>query len=149
MAIEPSSKVSRVLAVSEGPLWPGWSSPTLARLTMGAPTRNRARSMRWQASPTSRPPPSAWSWVQWLAGMAPAFMVRVRALGPERVASSSAMRWETGANRRLKPTPTSGTATPDAVRSSMHERSEASCSASMATGFSTKTCLPARSARST
>ena len=103
----------------------------------------RARSIQWHASPTIRPPPTSGSWVQWSRGMAPALTVATIESGPARPSSSPFASTASGAKRRLKPTITMPV---DVAAASAISSSSASVSAS---GFSTKTCLPACSARST
>ena len=83
------------------------------------------------------------------SALAPAFMVSVTALGPDCVASSSAIRWVIGAKRRLKPTMSNGTGSPESASSCTVDRTSSWSSAVTARGFSTNTCLPARRARST
>ena len=60
--------------------------------------------MKWQPSPTMRPPPTALSCVQWSEGMAPAFTNMMKLFGSATVPSRVFIFTTCGAKRRLNPT---------------------------------------------
>ena len=105
------------------------------------PTRQQARSTKWQSSPTMRPPPSSRRWIQWSGAMAPGVDADERP-SPATARRASTVRTVrvSGEKRRLKPTVS------DRRSRAAPATTSASSSSVRASGFSTNTVLPARSA---
>ena len=118
--------------------------------TIALPARKRSRSMKWQASPTMRPPPTVRSCVQCSAGIAPAFTVITKpwARSPgEQQLHLLHLRREAAveADHQLR----SARAPALWCAASQAWRTASSSSSRIASGFSTNTCLPAASASHT